>query len=69
MHIPATLRTSFGPRQMTVAPMIKVHLTAREVHIIALSLEREAEAAEKEGRHDVSSTLSWRAAALRETAR
>lgn len=69
MHIPSTIRTSYGPRSVQTAPMVRVTLTPREVHDLAQLIERDALEAEREGRHDVSTTLSWRAAALREAVR
>ncbi len=69
MIIPATIRTSFGPRAIPHRPMVRVSLTVSELHILLRAIERDAAAAEQEGRWEVSDHLSWRAADLREAAR
>jgi hypothetical protein len=58
MHIPATIRTTYGPRSLPLSPMISVHLTMREVHDLARLLDREASEAESEGRHDIAARLA-----------
>jgi len=69
MYIPSTVRTSFGPRSLPRLPMVRVSLTPTELHTLVRSSERDAIAAEQEGRISTADGLSWRAAALREAAR
>jgi hypothetical protein len=53
----------------TGRPMVTVALTIDEIHRLVRDLERDARAAEADGRFDVAESLDWRAAALRESAR
>jgi hypothetical protein len=69
MFLPRTIATSFGPRHLPLAPMIRVTLTPAELHAAVLHVERAAREAEAEGQHDTAARLDWRAAALREAAR
>ena len=69
MYIPSTIRTSFGPRALPRGPMVRVSLTSAELHVLISAIERDAVLAEQEGRTSAADRLSWRAAALRETAR
>ena len=69
MHLPATLRTSFGPRSLQRPPMVRVSLTPTELHTLVRAIERAAISAESDGRQSAADTLEWRAAALREVAR
>ena len=69
MYFPRTIATSFGPRHVPMAPMIRVTLTPAELHAAVLHVEREAREAEAEGQHDTAGRLYWRAAALREAGR
>lgn len=69
MFIPSTIRLSTGRSAVFTRPMIRVSLTAHELHQLARVLDREADAARAEGRHDVADSLDWRVSALREAAR
>ena len=69
MFIPATIRIFHGPRAIPHRPTVRVSLTVSELHILLRAIDRDAAAAEQEGRREVSDHLSWRAAALREAAR
>ena len=69
MHIPSTIRTTFGPRALSHRPMIRVSLTPEELHRLILTVERAATEAERDGDMTAAHHLSWRAGALREVAR
>ncbi len=69
MHLRSTIRTSFGPRGLPARPMIRIALTAHELHALAPRVEHDAVEAEAAGRYDTAQMLQWRAAALREAAR
>jgi hypothetical protein len=69
MHIPSTIRTSFGPRALPRCPMVCVSLTQAELHVLIREIKRDATSAEEEGRTSAADSLSWRAAALREATR
>ena len=69
MHIPATLRTTYGPSFLPQRPCVRVTLTRQELHTLARQIARDADAARAEGRYDAASRLDWRVADLREAAR
>ena len=69
MHVPATIRTAFGPRALPRRPMLRVSVTPEELHTLTLALEREAAQAEREGDMGAADHLHWRTALLREAAR
>jgi hypothetical protein len=70
VHIPHTIRTMAGAVSLPIArPTVRVSLSIDEIHRLVRDLERDARAAEQDGRFDVADSLDWRAAALREAAR
>ena len=69
MHIAPTIKTSFGMRSLPPRPMLRINLTPAELHTLIRAIERDAEAAEQDGRTVAANHLAWRAAALREAAR
>ena len=69
MHIPSTIRTSFGPRALPCWPLIHVPLTPEELRARLLTIERGASDAERNGDLAAAHQLSWRAGAFREAAR
>jgi hypothetical protein len=69
MHIPATIRTSFGPRAIGLRPTIRVTITACEAYTLALAIERKAADAERDGAFATAERLRRRAAMLRDAAR
>ena len=69
VHIVPTIKTSFGRRSLPPRPMLRVSLTPAELHTLIRAIERDAEAAEQDGRTAAADHLAWRAAALREAAR
>ena len=70
MHIRSTIRTMAGAVSLPIPrPMVTVTLTVDEILRLVRDLERDARAAERDGRFDVADSLDWRAAALREAAR
>lgn len=62
-----TIRTSFGPRLLPPAPMVRVSLTQRELHSLVRALNRDAHDAQQAGRFAEADRLATRAAALRDT--
>jgi hypothetical protein len=69
MHIPATIRTTFGPSSLPIRATVRVTLTHCELFAAIRQIEREADEARALGNDDVATRLDWRAAALREAAR
>jgi hypothetical protein len=69
MHFAPTIKTSFGMRSLPPRPMLRVSLTAAELHTLIRAIERDAVAAEQEGQLAAADHLAWRAAALREAGR
>ena len=69
VHIVPTIKTSFGMRSLPPRPMLRINLTPAELHTLIRAIERDAEAAEQDGRVAAADHLAWRAAALREAAR
>jgi hypothetical protein len=69
MHIPATIRTAFGPSCIPVRAIVRVTLTRHELFAAIRQIERDADAARAAGNDDVATRLDWRAAELREAAR
>jgi hypothetical protein len=69
MHIPSTIRTTFGPAAIPVRGTVRVTLTLAELFATIRHIEREACEARAAGREDVATSLDWRAADLREAAR
>ena len=50
VHIVPTIKTSFGLRSLPPRPMLRVSLTPAELHTLIRAIERDAEAAEQDGR-------------------
>ena len=69
MHIPSTIRTSFGPSLVPTRASVRVTLTLRELFGVIRQLERDAEEARALGNDHLATRLEWRAADLREAAR
>ena len=69
MHVPATLRTSFGPRQIGLPQGRRVVLTIGELLDLAALRDRQAREAEAEGDFTRADRLAARSAALKESAR
>ena len=69
MHIPSTIRTSFGPSLIPTRASVRVTLTLRELFGVIRQLERDAEEARALGNDHLATRLEWRAADLREAAR
>jgi hypothetical protein len=65
MHIPSTIRTTFGPRQLPPRPMIRVSLTCRELYALTIQLDRDAARAQQAGRLREADRLALRATVLR----
>ncbi len=65
--IKSTINTAAGPRRLprTGPSTIRCFLTPDELARIVRLIERDAEAAERDGHHNAAKTLWWRAAALR----
>jgi hypothetical protein len=69
MHISHTIPTSFGQRQLPPRPMVRVHLTHRELPALIRQLSRDAEQAQADGRFGEADSLAVRVAILRDTGR
>lgn len=69
MHVPATLRTSFGPRQIGLPQGRRVVLTIGELLDLAALRDRQAREAKAEGDFTRADRLAARSAALKESAR
>jgi hypothetical protein len=69
MHIPSTIRTSFGPSYVPIRATVRVTLTRRELFATIRQIERDADEARTAGNDDAATRLDWRAADLREAAR
>ena len=69
MHIPATIRTAFGPSFIPTNAIFRVTLTECELFAVIRQIERDADDARAAGNDAVATRLDWRAAALREAAR
>lgn len=69
MYIPATIRLSPDCALAPVRPMIRISVTAHELHALARAISRDADTARMDGRHEAADQLDWRVAALREAAR
>jgi hypothetical protein len=69
MHIPATIRTTFGHSVNPIRATVGVTLTRCELFAAIRQIERDADEARAAGNYDVATRLDWRAADLREAAR
>ena len=69
MHIPFTIRTTFGPSLILVHATVRGTPTRSELFSAIRQIEREADQARAAGNEDVTTSLDWRAADLREAAR
>ncbi len=65
MHIVPTIRTSFGKRSLPPQPTVRVNLTPTKLHTLIRTIERVAEAAERDGQPAAADHLARRAAILR----
>lgn len=69
MHVPATLRTSFGPRQIGLPQGRRVVLTIGELLDLAALCDHQVREAEAKGDFTRADRLAARSAALKESAR
>jgi hypothetical protein len=59
MHIPSTIRTTFGPAHVPVRATVRVTLTRRELFAAIRQIERDADEARARGKHEVATRLDW----------
>jgi hypothetical protein len=69
MHIPSTIRTTFGPTHVPTRATVRVTLTRREFFAAIRQVEHDADEAHAMGKDEVATRLDRRPAALREAAR
>ena len=69
MHIPSTIRTTYGRSFVPIRATVRVTLTRDELFAAIRQIEREADQARAAGNDEVATRLDWRAADLREAAR
>jgi hypothetical protein len=69
MHIPATIKTAYGPSLVPIRATARVTLTRCELFAAIRQIERDADEARAACNDDVATRLDWRAADLREAAR
>lgn len=69
MHIPVTIRFTFGHSVIPIHATVCVTLTRCELFAAIHLIERDADEGRAAGNRYVATRLDWRAADLRETAR
>jgi hypothetical protein len=69
MHIPATIRITYGHSFIPIRATVRVTLTRHELFAAIRQIEHDADEARAAGNDDIATRLDWRAADLREAAR